>query len=114
MDNLIQAEDSKYYIAKPDPNFSPARNKAIIEETIKDTEKFFNSMAVKVIDEINNRADILATYGVYRFNRGEKTFKDYVGKQMFQNLIGEKILDRVRLLEESNKLTGRKDRLVQL
>ena len=95
MTDLIQPEDYKYVIEKPDPKFSPERNKAVIQETIKNTEKFFKEIADKIDDEGMNRIDILSSYGRYRCNRGEKNFKDYAGKKLWGQLIGEKILNRI-------------------
>lgn len=115
MDKVIQQEDYKYFIEKPDPKFSPARNKAIINETIRDTEKYFRNLGKVLDDNILNRIDIMATFAEYKLNRnGEKSFKDYAGKRLHSELVGEKILSKIRALEAANKLTGRKDRMIQL
>lgn len=115
MDKTIQEADYKYFVEKPDPNFSPERNKAVINQTIKSTEEYFRKLGKVLDDNILTRIDILTTYGDYKLNRGgEKKFKDYVGKQMHSQLIGERILEKIKLLEQANKITGRKDRMIQL
>ena len=115
MDKIIQEADYKYYVSKPDPSFSPARNKAIINETIQDTEKYFRNIGKVLNDNILNRIDILGSYGDYKLNRnGSKTFKDYAGKRLHSELIGERILSKIRALETANALTNRKDRMIQL
>lgn len=102
----LDPKDYKYFVEKPNATFSPERNKAIIQETITSTEKYFRGIG-KVIDEnLGNRIDILASYGTYRFNRGTKSFGEYVGKRMVSQLIGEKILEKIRVAESVNKLNG--------
>lgn len=102
---LIKPEDYKYFVEKP-TSFSPQRNKAVINETIKETEKFFDNIGKAVDDNLGNRIDVLSSYGVYRMNKGDKSFKDYAGKQLYTRLIGEKILERVRVMESVNRLNG--------
>lgn len=110
MGTIIQPQDAKYYVKNPDSSFSPARNKAIIDETISETEKFFNTYDKAFTDEVGNRVDILSTYARYRFNTGEKTFKEYTGKKLWTQLVGEKILQKVRVMDtvnKMNKMTGK-------
>lgn len=114
LDKIIQPEDYKYRVETPDPNFSPQRNKAIIKETIEETDKFFALLQKAAVDGMGERLDMLSAYGVYRFNKGSMTFKDYMGKEAMKTIIGEKILEKIRILEANNKLTGRKDRFIQL
>jgi len=90
----------------PDPDFSPERNKAIVNETIKETEAFFNKEGKVLDDSTKERYDILSSYGVYRFNRGTKDFISYFGRDNYNKLIGEKILSKVRIAETVNKLNG--------
>lgn len=114
LDALIQPEDYKYRVEVPDSNFNPLRNKAIIQETIEETEKFFADLHKAQVEGLGERFDMLSSYGLYRFNKGDKSFENYVGKKAVQNLIGDKILEKVRRLEELNKLTGQKERFIQL
>lgn len=115
MDTILAPEDYKYIVKTPDKEFSPARNKAVINETIRSTEQYFAKLGKVLDDNILNRIDILATFGDYKLNKsGEKNFKDYAGKRLYSELIGEKILEKIRVLETANKLTGRNDRMIQL
>lgn len=109
---LIQPEDYRLRVEVPDPTFSPARNKAIIQETIKETEKYFRDLS-KPSEDMKERIDIFATYGTYRFNKGQKNIRDYLGKQLHSRMIGESILEKVRILEATDKL-GSKGRFIQL
>jgi hypothetical protein len=104
--DIIQPEDYKYYVDKPDPTFSPRRNQAIIDETIKSSEKFFKELNGIMTDEMGNRIDILSTYARYRFNSGTKDVKSYLGDRLAKQLIGEKILSKVRVADTVNRLNG--------
>ena len=96
--------DYKYINKKPDPAFSPERNKAIVNETIKDAEKREAEWHKIMDNEGFNRIDILSSYGRYRFNRGVKGIKEYLGRKQYEALIGEKILSKLRVAETVNKL----------
>lgn len=100
----ILPEDYKYISKDPDPNFSPARNKAIIKETIQETEKFVRQLH-SVSPDLLNRIDITNSYAVKRLGgETQKSFKDYVGRDLFNKLVGEKIMEKVRIADTINKL----------
>lgn len=100
----VLPEDYRFIQDKPDPNFSPARNIAIVKETIKETEKFFADLH-KIDPEMQNRIDIVSSYGVRRLSgQTQKSFRDYVGKELFNQLIGEKIMAKVRIADTVAKL----------
>lgn len=105
---IIQPEDKRFFVEKPDASFSPQRNKAVIDETIRETTQFFTKLEEEIDDEMGNRIDILSSYATYRFNKGTKSFKDYAGKKLRSQLIGEKILSKVRVLDSADKLKGKK------
>lgn len=96
--------DFRYINANPDPNFSPERNKAVIDQTIKETEEYFKTLAMARDNDLENRLDIISSYGIYRFNKGTKGLKDYLGKEQYEALIGENLLQKLRVAEASNKL----------
>lgn len=106
-DVVISPEDKRFYVKNPDASFSPRRNKAIIQETIVETEKFFQELSNIHDKDMQNRLDILSTYATYRFNRGTKNIKQYLGDRLSKEIIGEKILSKVRVLQEDEKLRNR-------
>ena len=103
---VIQPQDRKYFADNP-KGFNPKRNKAIVQETIRETTEFFDKLQGALDDNIMNRIDIVGSYGRYRFNKGNKSFRDYVGKELRDKLIGEKILSKVRALSTADKLAGK-------
>jgi hypothetical protein len=115
MDKIVQPEDYKYFIEKPDQNFSPARNKAIINETIAKTEKYFQGIGKVINDNLGNRIDILSSYATKRLGTGStKTFEEYVGRRMISELIGERILEKIRVAESVNRLNNNRKDLILL
>ena len=100
----IQPEDYKFY--KDDPNFNPQRNQAIIQETIQDNKKFFNDIGRGIGNEGMNRVDMVSSYGIYRFNHGDKKFKEFIGEARWKELIGEQMLEKARTARAMNKLNG--------
>lgn len=101
---LVQPEDQRFFVANP-KDFNPDRNKAIIEETIKETTEFFKKL--NELDEGGReRMDMVGSYGRYRFNQGDKSFESYVGKEAYRKLMGEKILNKVKMMDSVNKLQG--------
>lgn len=103
---IIPEQDYKYFVAKPDPSFSPQRNKAIIQETINKTDKFFAGIGKVINDNLAERIDMLTYYGTYRMNKGTKSFKEYVGGKAYSQLIGERILSKVRVMDSVNRMNG--------
>lgn len=111
MDNTsISKEDYRFYVDKPDPNFSPERNKAIIQETIVNTTKFFKTKNKAIQDSLGERVDILASYANHTLagKNETKTLEQYLGRHLYTQIVGEKILQKVRLLKEADKLAGTK------
>lgn len=107
-DVIIDSRDKKYFIERPDATFSPARNKAVILETIQATDAYFKSLEDSHRGEIEDRMDILVSYAGHLDRSGTKKLKDYVGKELYSRLIGEKILSKYRALSSVDKLQGSK------
>lgn len=103
---IIQPEDKRLFVANP-KDFNPDRNRAIINETIRETTKFFMDLQNTVSDDLKNRMDMVSSYGVYRFNKGVKSFENYVGRDLYRQVVGEKILEKVKALKSSERLTGK-------
>lgn len=102
----LDPADYRFINPNPDPDFSLERNKAVINQTVKDTEKFFKTQVEAIDESLGNRIDILSTYGRYVFNKGYKDIKHYLGEKQYNALIGEKILSKLRIAETVNRLNG--------
>lgn len=102
----LDPSDYRYIVDVPNPEFSPERNKAIIAETIKDAESYQRMLLEADSNEMGHKIDILASYGTYRFNKGTKKLKDYLGPEQYKAVIGEKILSKLRIAEATNRMNG--------
>ena len=87
-----------------DSDFSEARNKAIIEETIKQAEKYHKTVHEAIDDNLGERIEAVSAYGRYRFNGGFKTHGDYFGRQLMNKFVGEKLLQKIKVMDTVNKL----------
>lgn len=92
------------YVEKPDPKFSPERNYKVISDTIVEYEKARYGIDPKVQAAAADRADILTSYGIYRFNRGTKKIEEYLGREMMAQIYGEKLMQRIKALETIKRL----------
>ncbi len=101
--NDLDPKDYKYIKKNPKYNFAKAR--ALVEETMKETDEFFKKNSVLLDDDIKDRIDAVATYGCYRLSgRGTKSPEDYFGRKFWTRYVGEKILSKVRVMKTVNKL----------
>lgn len=107
LDLEVDPKDKKYYVEKPDPNFSVQRNLAVIAQVDREADEFFRKQDEEYKFDQEDRIDVLGTYGRYRFNKGTKGFEDWAGRKLYTRLIGEKILSKYRALSSIDKLRGR-------
>src|SRR5437762_1477885 len=97
--NDVQPEDYKYIVEKPDKDFSPERNYAVIADVIRKNEKMHAQLGRIMNKDAQDRIDVLSSYARYRFNVGTKAFDKYVGKDWMRKITGEKILEKVRIMD---------------
>lgn len=103
--NDIATEDHRFIVKDP-VNFSPERNKAVIAQTIREAETRMSKVQNAIEDALGERIEAVSAYGCYRFNRGDKTVKEYLGTKKWQEYVGEKLLDKVRVMKQANKIAG--------
>lgn len=84
-----RSDYQKYYIKNP-KNFSPERNKAIIDQTIKEYEDMRSKRMKGFYDDLGERIDAAASYLMY-LERGGSSAEKYFGKKELARLRGEKI-----------------------
>jgi len=103
----LDPKDYRYINPNPAPDFSPERNQALIDETIRESDKFHNDYRLALGDSWEERKNILAHYAKYTIGQGhQKSIKDYIGKKAYETLIGERILSKVRVADSINRLNG--------
>lgn len=95
--------DSKYFVEKGEQGFSPARNKAIIEETIRKHEENRKRKAKEDVEKLGEVIEAVASYGTYRFNKGSLKVDQYLEKQVMTKLMGERIIERAKRAQAMKK-----------
>lgn len=91
-----------YYVDHVDADFSPERNKAIIDRTIKKAELMRKKKMQNYVDSIRERSDAVATYLKSRTAEGRTPVERYFGKKNLAHLRGVQIRDILKA-----KLKGR-------
>lgn len=103
--NQLHPDDYKY-IVKDAANFNPDRNRALIAQTIQEAEGRMKKVQEAVDHSLGERIEAVAHYGAYRFNRGTKKLKEYLGPKLWEKYIGEKLLEKIKVMRTANKLAG--------
>lgn len=92
-----EAEDyQRFYVAKPDPNFSERYNQHIIDKTIADYELARKKRAKAYHQQIEERVDAAMSYIKHLERRGSSSAEKYFGRRELARLRGQKIIQEVR------------------
>ena len=93
------------YVEKPDENFSPEHNKAVIRETLEEYEKLRYGVDEKVQEAAADRADILSSFAKYKLDLGgEKQIEQFLGKKRMNEIYGEKLVEKLKMMDSIRKL----------
>lgn len=82
----------KFFVEKGEPGFSPERNKAIVEKTIKKMDMMRLKKRKEFAEGVRERADAVDTYLRSRIAQGSTPIEKYFGKKWLAHLRGQKIL----------------------
>jgi len=97
MNSKIKEEQKRdialYFVEKGEAGFSPERNKAVIERTIKKSNLLRKKKALQYRENVQERADAVATYIKSRIAEGNTPVEKYFGKRWMAYLRGQKILN---------------------
>lgn len=108
-DNEIR-DQKIFFVDKPDANFNPKKNKAVVDNTIKKYELMRKRRFQEFNDELRERTDAVATYLKSLDNSTTgKPVDRYFGKRYLAHLRGQKIMEviqnRVRALNSIDNMT---------
>ncbi len=79
-----------------------------MQEVHDDTRKYFAGLHKKYQEGLDERTDVLTSFALYKFNKGGgKNFEQYAGRELRRKLVGERLLEKVRVLSTVDKLQGR-------
>ncbi len=103
----LDPKDYKYIVEHPNKDFSPRKNNAIIEETIKEADKYHRTEGLVIEEALGERIEAVAAYSCYRFNRGTKSIKQYLGDKLYAKMVGERILEKVRVSQTADSFSNK-------
>src|SRR5258708_4649804 len=93
---LVNDDYLRFYKKEPDKDFSPKRNEAIVEGTIKKYEETRRKKSLQHDDNYFERSDAVVTY-LKSLDRGtsESNLEKYFGRKMMAYLRGQQIRDQL-------------------
>lgn len=92
----INEDYLKFYKKVPDKDFSPARNKAIVEQTIVDYDAMRRKKVEEKVEGYGERADAVVSY-LKNIGQagGESNINKYFGNRMLAYLRGQEIRNKL-------------------
>ena len=101
--------DRKFWPDKPDPGFSPDKNKFVIESTITKYEANRARKINEFKDGVAERSHAIACYLMSPHGAQSSTpIQKYFGKQYLAKLQGQNIINKLRTVGSPNSLSLRK------
>lgn len=101
----IHSDNYRYYVEKPDKNFSPQRNYAVIQSVLAENDHMQRMIDPKVEKNAGNVADILASFAKYKLDiGGGKQIEQYLGPHWMTKIYGEKLIEKIRVREAIQRM----------
>jgi hypothetical protein len=93
-----QRDYQKFHTVKEDVGFSPERNKAIIEKTIREYEKMLADRKKQYKEKIEERVEATMAYANFLDKGGnaDAPAEKYFGKRTLANLRGQRIIKELK------------------
>src|ERR1035437_1326415 len=106
----INPDNYRLYVDKPDKDFSPAKNKSVIQAVLVENDKMQRDINKDVKANAGNVADILTSFAKYKLDLGGgKQLEQWMGKDNLASLYSDKIKAKIELFEII-KAKNRKDK----
>ena len=101
-------KEHKRNLDVPDADFNPARNQAVINQVLTEADTYHKRIGNAFNDAMGERFEAVAYYGDAVLNRGSaQSIKQYLGDKLYTELIGERLLEKIRVAKSVDRL-GRK------
>lgn len=91
----LNPKDHKFIVDKPDDGFSPERNRAVIEYTIRKAEEMVIKKRKEYRDQLAERVDAVATY-LTSDKMATSPITHYFSKKYLAYLRGEAFIEAAR------------------
>lgn len=100
----VSKNDKKYFVEKPDKDFSPEKNAAVIKKTIEDAHRREALAWSRIQDGLGERAEAVAMFlkskKANTYHVSDKVMVDYFGKKQLVSLTGGRILQKLKKYSE--------------
>ena len=93
----------RFYKEEGDEGFSPKRNKAIVDRTIKKHEIMRKKKDAEFTDKLRERTDAVAGYFKHLAGGKNTPLERYFGRKTLTHLQGRKIVAKIQRLAGVNK-----------
>lgn len=93
---MIDTHDYKFVIETPDPDFSPKRNKLVIENTIKKYEAKRAEKMKLFREGVGERSEAVASFWKHIGNGRNNDINKYFDRRTLAHLRGADIIDSLR------------------
>jgi hypothetical protein len=105
----FSSDNYRYYVEKPDKDFSPKRNYSVINKIIKQAYKQRTEIDPVVKQNAGNVADILSSFAKYKLDLdGGKKIEEWLGKEWMTKIYGEKLIEKLKVRDSIRKLNQAK------
>lgn len=94
----VHDNDLKFFVEGGDPGFSPARNKAVVERTIKKHEANIKRKNKAYEEQVRERASAVADYLKSQAANSGKMIDKYLSKEYMAHLRGQKRIEKIKTL----------------
>lgn len=92
---------AKYYVPDGENGFSPQRNQAVIDNTIKKNDEYRKKRAQLYNEQIRERSNAIVSYLFSRKGaQGGNSVERYFGKKELSYLRGQRIIEEMALLQD--------------
>ena len=101
----IHSSNYRYYVEKPDKNFSVKRNYAVINAVLAENDKMQRTLDPRVIENAGVAADILSSFAKYKLDSsdGAKSLEQWLGREWMKKIYGDKLIEKIRVMESIQK-----------
>lgn len=100
----------KFWREKPDPGFSEARNKSIINEVIQSNDIARRNLQKAAVEGIRERTSAVADFLSYKHRGGGNDIVQYLGRKNLAELRGQQIIQALRRGHDGQKYLELKER----
>ncbi|MHB9161556.1 MAG: hypothetical protein ACYC6W_11840 [Nitrosotalea sp.] len=105
----IHPDNYRLYVERPEKDFSPERNRNVINQVISENDSMQKELQSSVKENAGNVADILSSFAKYKLDKdGGKQLEQWMGKEGMKKIYGPKLLEKIRMMEVI-KAKNRKD-----